>query len=601
MSKKDYQQGLSDAMQGYADFSKKQEAATRHVEAQVENVAGKVDQLSGEFEKITDYIIDKEKAAIYKLNTPVDIADLEDMEKRVLVAVLYQLVADEDVVTEEQQNYIHALQQYLKVYNPQTEINLRVIEKIEDVSAQKAILQTVLEFFYLGAHPDFYTNEQEDFLDCFQVNRRTFREIDGYVNAIIETVGVKGLSEKYGFVAAQPKSSFAKYKDNGRIPEKVADACIAILNGEKKADNTFPVRGFWNDHEFLETQDYLVFCRRRWPFKEIDDTQEGFFRIDKQTGKVEHLDIAYGKDFYFGHPSDLSFFIWKNTIYFIENRTSLSDKYNYRLIAIDFAAKTYQILPFKHPGDTLTHFHLSGNESFLMVHIGLMDGHDVKSTKTYVMDLTQDYRTFVLEPTLDEVYDAFIWNEDIMLLGGNRKQEWIPSLFRYDFDEKMPKNLFSFNDTFIYRLFANSIDYAYGDWLKNCVIEQIRCVNGKYYFLVNQKENRSIERSYHYSGFDPIEKKDMIKCGASRLFSKEKWYNMKIIPMTDHVLCLDSQYGLSRFDYATGKTEVIEKGSTERYVLLGDYLYKHNRNEWYKTNISSGVKDLQWELMFFPE
>ena len=175
MSKKDYKQGISDAMAAYEAFGEKQEAAIRHVGAEIERTAGKVDQLGGKIGEITDYITDKEKAALYKLNTPVDIADLDDAEKRILLAVLYQLSADEDEVTAEQQNYVRAVQQYLKIYNPQTEIDLSAVENIEDISAQKAVLQSVLEFFRLGAHPEELTEEQEDFLDYFQVN--PFRKV----------------------------------------------------------------------------------------------------------------------------------------------------------------------------------------------------------------------------------------------------------------------------------------------------------------------------------------------------------------------------------------------------------------------------------------
>ena len=166
MSKKDYRQGMSDAMAAYEAFGEKQEAAIQHVGAEIEKAAGKVDKLGGKIGEIADYITDKEKAALYKLNTPVDIADLEDAEKRILLAVLYQLSADEDEVTEEQQNYVRAVQQYLKIYNPQTEIDLSAVENIEDISAQKAVLQSALEFFRLGTHPEDLTGEQEDFLDC---------------------------------------------------------------------------------------------------------------------------------------------------------------------------------------------------------------------------------------------------------------------------------------------------------------------------------------------------------------------------------------------------------------------------------------------------
>lgn len=200
MSKKDYKKGMFDAIEAYEGFGKKQEAATEYVAGEVAKVAGKMDKLGDKIGEIKDYITDKEKAALYKLNTPVDIAALESSEKRVLLAVLYQLSADEEELTEEQQNYVRAVQQYLKIYNPQTEIDLEAVENIEDIATQKAVLQTVLEFFYLGAHPGTYSEDQLEFLDCFQVNRKTRREISDHIKAIVETVGVQGLAEKYGFV-----------------------------------------------------------------------------------------------------------------------------------------------------------------------------------------------------------------------------------------------------------------------------------------------------------------------------------------------------------------------------------------------------------------
>ena len=310
MSRKDYKKGMADAMSAYEAFGEKQEAAIRHVGAEIEKTAGKVDKLGGKIGEIADYITDKEKATLYKLNTPVDIADLDDAEKRILLAVLYQLSADEDEVTEEQQNYVRAVQQYLKIYNPQTEIDLSAVENIEDISAQKAVLQSVMEFFQLGTHPEELTEEQEDFLDCFQVNRRTRREIDGFISAIVEAVGIKGLAEKYGFVDEQPRSEFAKYQDNGRIPEMVADVCIAQFKEKEEDDysdddeeyGVSSVRDFEDGRSFLETRDYIVFLKARsGTYGEEDydlstDKEAGLFRVHKQSGKVERISLDYKKN-----------------------------------------------------------------------------------------------------------------------------------------------------------------------------------------------------------------------------------------------------------------------------------------------------------------
>ncbi len=212
MGKKDYKKGMSDAVEAYQGFGEKQEAAIRHVAQETVETAQKVDKLGDNFGAIVDYISDQEKAELYKLNTSVDIAELEDAEKRILLAVLYQLSTDEgDERTEEQQNYIRAVQRYLEITNPQTETDLSVVENIESNRVQKAVLQAVLEFFRLGRNPDIFTKDQEEFLDCFQLNQKTRREIAGYIETIVNATGLTGLAEKYGFV---PEPEALKDKDS---------------------------------------------------------------------------------------------------------------------------------------------------------------------------------------------------------------------------------------------------------------------------------------------------------------------------------------------------------------------------------------------------
>lgn len=160
MSKKDYKQGAADAMAAYEAFGEKQKNTIRHIGNQVEEVKSSIGGLNQNIQNISDYITDKEKAELYKLNTPVDIADLDDAEKRILLAVLYQLSTDDPEHTPQQENYVRAVQKYLEIHNPQTQIDLESVENIEDISAQKAVLQTVLEYFYLGTHPGTYDNNQ---------------------------------------------------------------------------------------------------------------------------------------------------------------------------------------------------------------------------------------------------------------------------------------------------------------------------------------------------------------------------------------------------------------------------------------------------------
>jgi hypothetical protein len=609
MSKKDYRQGMSDAMAAYEAFGEKQEAAIQHVGAEIEKTAGKVDKLGGKIGEIADYITDKEKAALYKLNTPVDIADLEDAEKRILLAVLYQLSADEDEVTEEQQNYVRAVQQYLKIYNPQTEIDLSAVENIEDISAQKAVLQSALEFFRLGTHPEELTEEQEEFLDYFQVNRKTHREINGFIDAIVDVVGVKGLSEKYGFVAEQPRSEFAKYQDNGRIPEKVADICIA----QYQKSNKIPllVQSFSNGQKFLETKDYLIFFVKNH-FSHCSDNDDvdddcavGFFRIDKKTGKTVRINVDHAL-------FNSSFCVVKNTIYGIIFDTT--DQYprtkvSAQIVALNLDEQTSKTLPFEYSdyigyNDSNVHFHISGDDSSLVLCVLTKstddDSEEVSmKTKTYAVDLAQDNRTFLLKSGLDFVYDAFLWNGKFLFWG---KKGNIESIFQYDPRNKHLEDLFE--DVRSYKGFSDNFTRVLnrGLWPDETltVIEQMQCVDEKYFFLTSHEEDD--ERLYEYTGMN-LQNPQKCKFWFS-IFSKGS-----IILLDDCALHFeadlgDEEFGMERFDYSTadttGQSEDDEVADT--YILLGDYLYRYYPGEgWQKTNISSGWDNLQWEIFQMPD
>lgn len=200
MSQKDYKQGAADAMNAYEAFARKQEDAIHHVGNQIGHLAGDVEQLGKSVEFISDYITDKEKQALYQANMPVDIAELDGTDQYLLVAVLYEL-AQRELPTEEQQNYIRAVQKYLKVRDVQRNIDLAVVENIPDTVAIIAIMQVVMEYFYLGTHPGTYTDDEMDFLESFMANRKTRKEIMARIRAIVNAVGREGLAEKYGFVA----------------------------------------------------------------------------------------------------------------------------------------------------------------------------------------------------------------------------------------------------------------------------------------------------------------------------------------------------------------------------------------------------------------
>lgn len=203
--KKMYKKGLEDAMRAYEDFGKKQEEAIKKLREEVKSGNKKLEDMLNEIGEningVYDYLTDREKAALYHLCTPKDIKELDESERRLLVAVLYQLANDEGGwdLTDYQKKYVRSVQKYLEITNPQTEIGLSAIENIDSIESQKVILQVVLEFMYLQ-DSDEISDQQEDFLGYFSLNKKQAEQIEQYVAKLYNTVGAEGICEKYGFV-----------------------------------------------------------------------------------------------------------------------------------------------------------------------------------------------------------------------------------------------------------------------------------------------------------------------------------------------------------------------------------------------------------------
>ena len=619
--RKSYKKGMADAIEAYEGFGKKQEAALEHVSSEVKRATQKVDDLGGQIGKMADYITDQEKAELYKLNTSIDIAELDDAEKRVLLAILFQLATDEGEITPYQQNYLRAVQQYIKISNPQTEIDLRVIENVEDISSQKAIYQAVVEFFRLGSHPDNLTVEQKDLLDSFQLNRRSQREIDGYVVAIVRAVGLQGLAEKYGFVPEEvDKTEDEESHDiSTRVSEKAADLCIRQLADEI-------VCRFRNGTYFLETQDYIVYFRQPQ-----DDEDGGLFRMNKQTAEKKRINIDYtelasdmGLSLAWSDTGpvwtsviDMSYHIYKNIICL-----TITDCYSHKgnscgLIVIDIESESRTVVSLPiFEGDRHIYTHLSGNEEKLIVHICGTNFEKLYQTRTYLITTTSNNRIYHLEPQMDRVLDVFIWEGQILVWG---VKENTTSLFTYD-----PQNHIL---TDLLESYANNFVDGGADLRKLYEAFPVHVTEGlfevpspwwtfnKSYFpdpySIDWMEYResiyyiSARNIYGICGsgilrFDPT--KSMRFC--SEYEDPNSIAKAFPLAVTKGYIFYETYDGLGCYSFDTQQSKTIDRTASynDFYIMLGDYLYKGHEKSWQKTYISpeaSDLQHLQWEVVQF--
>ena len=198
-----YKKGMADAAKAYEAFGEKQEAALNHILEEVRQGRREsrdaMEEVSRNFDNVYNYLDSKQKEELYTLNTPFDIKNLELKERQFLAGALFTLAQDKRP-TENQQKYIQAVYAYLGIQNPSPGVDPLAIEKMENLTDQRAIYQVILEYLFLQDGDGYDETElQQEFLDTFSLNPKGRETIRHYVENLHRTVGIQGLVEKYGY------------------------------------------------------------------------------------------------------------------------------------------------------------------------------------------------------------------------------------------------------------------------------------------------------------------------------------------------------------------------------------------------------------------
>ena len=181
-------------------------------------------------DSILNCVESNERARIYGMYASFDINGMDQDSKYFLIAALYRLSNDKS--NELQQSYIRSVKNYLDIKNPQTINDFSGIKGIENLNAQKAILQSCMEYLLLAFNnADFFEQYDDSLFKHFEINQKTIVEIWENVLNIYSALGPLGLSEKYGFVIERTSEEESKIDEFDQVHIK---ASIEIKNDETK-------------------------------------------------------------------------------------------------------------------------------------------------------------------------------------------------------------------------------------------------------------------------------------------------------------------------------------------------------------------------------
>ncbi len=292
MGKKDFIRGME---AGAKPFEQKFRELSESTEKVGEKISRKLDGLGDIMDTVIDDLSDMQKKELYQLNTPHDLKeDLDEDEKEILAALLLRL-SEFTENNEYQRKFMRSVNAYIEVKTPQAGLDISCIENIENVSSQKILMQTAMEYLYLASGDfSFLDDLEEEVFEHFCVNRKGIREIEGYIEAVSNAVGKEGIAEKYGFVpeekAAEEKidvETFRLYKEATPydlledLSEQETDglcAVFSVLAGETEP-NELQVRYL----EVMRAEAELDIDSAKGREPKIDDIEMGAQKIILQA------------------------------------------------------------------------------------------------------------------------------------------------------------------------------------------------------------------------------------------------------------------------------------------------------------------------------
>lgn len=241
MPRKSFEAGMEAGAKPFEEKFQKQADAIERVGSRIDS---RLDEISSVIDVMIEDLSAQERKRVYDLNTVVDISELDKTEKDYLCSIVYAIAGLNSNLSKEQKEYLRALKSYLMITNVQADVNIASIENIDNITTQKAIMQTIMEFLFLEYGNHDYMDDYEDVFDYFSVNRKGIREIQDGIDMMHEAVGLEGIAAHYSFLAG--------LSDTGEeVPDAKEDS---MLSKAEAAYLAFDIKNAFSLFSYLAEQ-----------------------------------------------------------------------------------------------------------------------------------------------------------------------------------------------------------------------------------------------------------------------------------------------------------------------------------------------------------
>ncbi len=217
--KKDYNKGLEAGARGGLKISetviKQEKEALDRLNELIEIIA-KSDSEKAELIRHLIMDVDKmETRSLFSVCNKETPYDLDEHEKMLLLDILATLSVNG--INDNQRGFQNNVRRQMSVqgYMPNKEYEFGYVENLEIVSHIKIIVEVIRTFLYLQNNDRMGIEDHNaDLFSNFQLNKKSFEEIDATIELFKELYGIEGLVEMYGDYESEEDSDDEEISDD---------------------------------------------------------------------------------------------------------------------------------------------------------------------------------------------------------------------------------------------------------------------------------------------------------------------------------------------------------------------------------------------------
>lgn len=200
MSKsKVYNKGVESGIKVAEEIIKKEVAAIDYLNSKVNLIGNEQDRMKAAVNKLIDDADNRAIRDIYGICNSLMPNEIKDHEQKMLLDIIASLFTEE--TNDNQKQYYNNLRHHLNIqgYQPDNNYDFSNIDSLESVDSSKVIAKAVRIFLFLSENNmNGIDLHEDDLFSYFNINSRSFYEIDAAIELIYSLFKEDGLIEFYG-------------------------------------------------------------------------------------------------------------------------------------------------------------------------------------------------------------------------------------------------------------------------------------------------------------------------------------------------------------------------------------------------------------------